>query len=264
LPTEIRLMIWKLARPDARVIKMSKSNIPGKPAPFNYFCWLEHPDRHLVSRVPVPNLLHACAESREVALTWFRLLFVPICKCGGTYFDTERDYIYYGLKERKILVDSSHGDFNAYDFGDGNLWIKDRQSIPNIVIHYTRPSGAGNIIFVLLTLSRWCNKSAHNVLLLGPLNIELKACTLVSDLVRSVVSFDRENPEKKKQLREMIKHAKIFRDCPYIRFWRNFNPTMMVCAALCSSPNVQQKYGFIKKLYWNHRVRLAFNSTTST
>jgi hypothetical protein len=90
---------------------------------------------HLVSRIPVPNLLHICSESRAIALEWYRLRFQPTCGRGGTYFDTQRDYIYYGSEERRLLVDSNFVAPRYGWIGDANRWAEDRHSIPNIVVY---------------------------------------------------------------------------------------------------------------------------------
>ncbi|KUJ17397.1 uncharacterized protein LY89DRAFT_668725 [Mollisia scopiformis] len=66
LPIELRHAIWVLARPEARVVKISLSK--ARPT----FGELQ---RFAYTKAKVPNLLHACSESRQVALKWYTIAY---------------------------------------------------------------------------------------------------------------------------------------------------------------------------------------------
>lgn len=111
LPIELRLRIWDEARPAARIVKLIWSkkfheNQSGFSRTHN-----------ITSRARVPNLLHTCSESREVALKWYQLSFgwygghqarediatprnwakdelFGFRGPAGIYFDWSRDFIY--------------------------------------------------------------------------------------------------------------------------------------------------------------------------
>ncbi|CZR56325.1 uncharacterized protein PAC_06213 [Phialocephala subalpina] len=61
LVPELRLKIWEAARPVARIVRITKRKQPGLPVVY--------------SPAKVPALLHACSESRQVALRWYELAF---------------------------------------------------------------------------------------------------------------------------------------------------------------------------------------------
>jgi len=79
LPTELKMMIFELARPDPRVIKPLFSKKDG---------------RSLYSTAKVPALLHVCSLSRTIAKKWYSLGLPTVLAKGKTYFDLERDYLY--------------------------------------------------------------------------------------------------------------------------------------------------------------------------
>jgi hypothetical protein len=79
LPTELKIMIFELARPDPRVIKSLFSKKDGK---------------SLYSAAKVPTLLHVCSLSRAIAKKWYSLGLPTIFTKGKTYFDLEGDYLY--------------------------------------------------------------------------------------------------------------------------------------------------------------------------
>jgi hypothetical protein len=179
-------MIWNFARPDPRVIKLSKSKKQGVPYVGTS---LDHSGAqimdcsvdHLVARIPIPNLLHACYESRKLVLRWYTLLFRPGYGYGGTYFDTKHDYIYYGHQERKLLVNPTWpSGYHNEEEADRCLWIKDRQSVPNIAV---QRKGRSRYVAVLaidpLIISGWCNELAKDVLFLGSVSPSLREGTML-------------------------------------------------------------------------------------
>ncbi len=182
------MTILKLARPDARVIKLFKStkqciNIPNS-GPSNlmmiHFSRRCCPTDHLASRIPVPNLLPICSESRAIALEWYRLRFQPTCGSGGTYINIQRDYIYYGQEERMLLVNPN---FQAPHYGwidDRNRWAKDRHSIPNMVVYLEFRDSHAFIVKKFMEECVWCNQHAGKVLWV--FENESEKGTLVSDL----------------------------------------------------------------------------------
>jgi hypothetical protein len=80
LPMELRLKIWKMARPEGRYILLEHSR---------------KRRRAVFSRAKVPALLHACQESRDIALKWYKLSFGTHSSFGKTYFDAEIDGLYH-------------------------------------------------------------------------------------------------------------------------------------------------------------------------
>ncbi|QSS66997.1 hypothetical protein I7I51_03209 [Histoplasma capsulatum] len=86
LPPEIRILVWKNALPNRRVLRISELPASGYEPREKMFC---------SARPPV--LLHICRESREVALAHFRPFFSE--KCGSEmprpiYFRPKLDILY--------------------------------------------------------------------------------------------------------------------------------------------------------------------------
>jgi 2EXR family len=255
LPTEIRMMIWKLARPDPRIIKLSKSKTEWRGR--YYGAGQVH------AGVPVPNPLHICYESRQLALQWYTLLFRPADGCGGTYLDTKRDFLYYGPEERKLLVDPEVSIPEIDRPEGGNLWTKDRHSLLNIVVHHTDPTTEGfDTILDVLLLSRWCNEHAKDVLLLGPRISEVKAGTMLSDLGEEVGSFDGEDDFILDTLESPEYALKIVRKLE--PRWKNFVPRRMISVDLYDTNNVVQNYGFTEWSHMDHKIDLIFNEEVET
>jgi hypothetical protein len=91
LPIELQLKVWKHARPDPRLVRLVWSKEEPK--------WVEgylgsNLHRYNYSPTPIPGILHACAESRQVALGWYRLGLAPYWTEPRTYFDFSADYLY--------------------------------------------------------------------------------------------------------------------------------------------------------------------------
>ncbi|KAL5313646.1 hypothetical protein ACEPPN_018067 [Leptodophora sp. 'Broadleaf-Isolate-01'] len=97
LPIELRLLIFEAARPDPRVVKLSLSKHHKSGS------W----PRRIYSGAAIPNLLHLCGESRQVALEWYTASFGPdydflranrMYDWSGwehkVYFDWGRDELY--------------------------------------------------------------------------------------------------------------------------------------------------------------------------
>jgi hypothetical protein len=57
--------------------------------------------RYNYSPTPIPGILQACAESRQVALDWYQLTLAPAHKEPRTYFDLSADYLYIACENCK-------------------------------------------------------------------------------------------------------------------------------------------------------------------
>lgn len=112
-------MIWKLARPEARVIR-----------PFKPFVSKDHNEEEVprYSSAPVPSMLHACQQSRSVALKWYTFGLKRHGGRGGIYFDYDRDFVYTRqfdlgvtfMDDRKLLkniaMQLNDSDENGFEF----------------------------------------------------------------------------------------------------------------------------------------------------
>ncbi|KAF8853761.1 hypothetical protein BDZ45DRAFT_748204 [Acephala macrosclerotiorum] len=88
LPVELRLQIWEAARPEGRVIRITRSK--HEPVDEN-----DDLDYEWYTKANVPALLHASSESRRVALQWYQLSFGFGPQNQSTiYFDHSRDWTY--------------------------------------------------------------------------------------------------------------------------------------------------------------------------
>ena len=95
LPRELRLLIWKYARPDPRVIRLAWSKrSPKAPKRCSYPKYW----RANYSEAPIPAMLHACSESRQVALGWYRLAFRRGQAKPRVYFDFSADILHVGCR----------------------------------------------------------------------------------------------------------------------------------------------------------------------
>ncbi|OJD20358.1 hypothetical protein ACJ73_08310 [Blastomyces percursus] len=86
LPPEIRILVWKNALPNRRVLRISELPASGYEPREKMFC---------SARPPV--LLHICKESRDVALAHFRPFFREICGSKmprPIYFRPKLDILY--------------------------------------------------------------------------------------------------------------------------------------------------------------------------
>ncbi|KAF8853760.1 hypothetical protein BDZ45DRAFT_748203 [Acephala macrosclerotiorum] len=85
LAPELRLITWKASRPEVRAIRIPNER-GGVETCFEVY-----------SKAKILGMLHACSESREVALQWYELSFgfAPLGqKEAHIYFDHSRDWLY--------------------------------------------------------------------------------------------------------------------------------------------------------------------------
>ncbi|KAL2067460.1 hypothetical protein VTL71DRAFT_1885 [Oculimacula yallundae] len=134
LPLELRLMIWKYARPEARVVKVSISKHNKERG------WLQR----FYSGAVIPNLLHVCGESRQLARQWYTDSFSPlgvqysgiedsIERLRGSqpiYFDQDHDFLYVACESCR-----GNGCYSPYTCGI-NL-IRQRSFIKNLMFEFS-------------------------------------------------------------------------------------------------------------------------------
>ncbi|KAH8753141.1 hypothetical protein BGZ57DRAFT_725508, partial [Hyaloscypha finlandica] len=179
LPTEIRPITWKFARPSPRIIKLSRSTSQIAGCRF----------QHLVSRIPVPNLLHAYYESRSLALRWYTLLFRPRCGYGWyklglhskltkprVYFDFDSDYLYVGCNEC--------GAVSFCRDCTNKVVFEDCLAVKRVLVHW---APRGNSPFFSLHL---CLRGVKEVLLFNPSADPLNPDTELAHLQETTKPFD--------------------------------------------------------------------------
>jgi hypothetical protein len=215
---------------------------------------------HLVSRIPVPNMLHICSESRAIALEWYRLRFQPTCGRGGTYFDTQRDYIYYGSEERRLLVDPNFVAPRYGWIGDTNNWANNRHSIPNIVVYLNFRDS----LFILrrfMEVSVWCNQYADKVFWV--FENELEKGTLVSDLKPELIF---RNISRRTGQEEFVNTRVLFGkwlvNAQNLRpWWKRFEPTSVTMTKELATVNQMQRLGFMERIFLDKKVDLSFQGS---
>jgi hypothetical protein len=262
------MMIWKFARPDPRVIMLSKSNKEciansNSSSALIKFTGLGCSTDHLVSRIPVPNLLHICSESRAIALKWYRLRFQPACAHGGTYFDTQRDYIYYGTEEQKLLVNTD-SVAPAYGWvGDTNRWAKERHSIPNMVVYLEFRNSYALVLKRFMEISAWCNQYADKILWVY--ENELERGALVSDLKPLLLFRTVDNTTFESTVDTRVLFDRWLRNIQILRpWWKRFNPTSIDITEESATTNQVQRYGFKKRLFLDKKVNFSFGPQVDT
>jgi hypothetical protein len=172
LPTELRLRVWNLARPEPRIVRLLKS----KYYPAVY------------SKTPIPGMLHACRESHDVALQWYKLMFSRELDDDEiinqrflyprTYFDLENDVLYAGCEACYALECSECkpllSDFDAYD-------------IQKVLFHWETPTRPReeNPYYELSNFA----ENLKEVMILGPGTKALRAGTGFDQLVKSITQF---------------------------------------------------------------------------
>lgn len=116
LPTELRIMIWKLT-------------LEPRDVDFIIRDWetaICHEDMFSCIRLKlseaVPAIFHACPESREVALSSYTLLKHAVTKKGLAYFNFDYDTLWLGSRDpnrTKYL----HGHMQVAQIPDRNRWV---------------------------------------------------------------------------------------------------------------------------------------------
>ncbi|KAF4636669.1 hypothetical protein G7Y89_g1408 [Cudoniella acicularis] len=89
LPLELRTKIWDLGLPDGRVVQMKVKLVMAKYSRHQRGIYLN-------SSTPVPGMLHACLESRAIALQHYELGMGSHLSHARTYVDFTKDTIYFG------------------------------------------------------------------------------------------------------------------------------------------------------------------------
>ncbi|KAE9364824.1 hypothetical protein N431DRAFT_389159 [Stipitochalara longipes BDJ] len=103
LPTELRLHIWKLARPEPRIVRLQWPKKMESVSDSHERNWFSDPRivRPCYSKAPIPAMLHTCTESRQVALGWYKLSFRPMLGTPRVFFDFRADYLHVGCESCK-------------------------------------------------------------------------------------------------------------------------------------------------------------------
>lgn len=83
LPTELRLKIWDYASNVTRALELE-------------YCMV---DRKFFTFQHIPSVLHTSSESREVGLQHYHLSFGTDKNLPGTYFNAEKDIVYFGTRQ---------------------------------------------------------------------------------------------------------------------------------------------------------------------
>jgi hypothetical protein len=96
LPTELRLRIWSLSLPDSRIvpIRCGSGAYDGESPSYGsrgLFTGCTSPAR-------IPAALHACAESRDVALETYSILFGFARGPGQVVFHPKIDVLFFGAR----------------------------------------------------------------------------------------------------------------------------------------------------------------------
>lgn len=126
LPPELRTRIWEYALPPGRLVRIFYTEI--------YYPSGTYSDEDLgqttfTSNTPAPALLHACAESRIVALRVYKLCLGTAQSPAAIYLDLSVDTLYFGRfadKERIFNARTLVNTFAEEDF----------QNIRHIAVHY--------------------------------------------------------------------------------------------------------------------------------
>jgi hypothetical protein len=101
LPAELRLMIWREARPGPRLVDV-KFRFEDKYSRFG------STPTHCTSRTPPPAMLGVCRESREEALKKYSLCFAMDSGRAKIYFDLEVDNLFITCDDPMDLLASLH------------------------------------------------------------------------------------------------------------------------------------------------------------
>jgi hypothetical protein len=99
LPTEVRLMVWRMALPDPRAVELRTSQ--------------RHKGYYTTARNP--SLFYVNQEARNEALRFYTLTFGTDDAPARVYFDFEADVLFYnpGYFEKPWNADED-GDFDEY------------------------------------------------------------------------------------------------------------------------------------------------------
>ena len=264
LPTELRLQIWKYARPDPRVVRVSRSKnsldipdwlkdrtnpiieVPDKTI-IDHFCRINY------SKTPIPAMLHACTESRQVALGWYKLDFQSINAKPRVYFDFDADYLYIGCDE---CTDYSWCDDCAGGFHD---------AVKRLLVRWPASYGTP-----FVRLNRYF-RGVKEILLFDPSTDPLKLEVQLSHLEKTTRPF---NWNEGKALYDVFLEEKDVLDELYHASWNledlNISPEMkealirikerspgplrpekIARVELAVTPETSKIYGFMEKKWSN-------------
>jgi hypothetical protein len=89
--------------------------------------WIQDIRRPKYSETPIPAMLHVCAESRQVALGWYKLSLDSKLTKPRVYFDFDSDYLYVGCNECGVCF--CRDCTNKVDF-------EDCHAVKRVLVHW--------------------------------------------------------------------------------------------------------------------------------
>lgn len=122
LPPELRLVIWNLTQPNARIVTIRCG--PTSPTHGRASQSIQ-----CTSPTPVPVTLHVCRESRIEAQGRYKLLFGLLGNPGTIYLDPSRDTLYFGVRDG-----FAHSEAHLHTFM-GMISAPDRARVRHLAVN---------------------------------------------------------------------------------------------------------------------------------
>ncbi|KEY69426.1 hypothetical protein S7711_05740 [Stachybotrys chartarum IBT 7711] len=107
LPTELRLRIWSLTEPHTRLVPITCGGSPSLYEPSS----TQGHGTGCMSNAAIPAILHACRESRALALQHYGFRFGFARGPGQVAFDPLKDILFFGPREGYMAASSQFHTF---------------------------------------------------------------------------------------------------------------------------------------------------------